>query len=532
MNTAVERLDAALTRRPGESARDFESRRANLRAAMVAARGADSGVAISEDLYRVVLQPRNELAEHMITEHFYGDVKAVKSSATFDQFGNAFGQPLRFHFFYKDVVARALGAFESESRPPARDGTVAFYHEDSTGGTERDRQAFGWLSYVYFEPANWDASKPLTTLFLFHGVPVNKSEWYNVARKLGRFMRVVCVDLLGMGESSKPLAFHGSRVDPGEGDWFWTFETHANIFRRMLLALRDGERFDIAGADDIEPHPEWFVDGKVFLGANDWGAGLVDKYVDKYHDDTLLHGILSVSAITLNFYWVPEIGSFTALANAPYATREDRKAFAAGPATAFTGTYMRQIVQMYRDAPAVHMQASYQWLVQTFYDTGAYDNPDKTPASTRVRAHNVRVLAEQAAHLLGKGQLLPYDRAQNPNGLRIDRWNVPVLKLHGKRDDMMGEASVNLWCELSRVVRKRANRARFVVTPVWIENAEHFASSDNPARVAEAMLNWCKDNVPIARTIDAFASPFLGFDTIAQRNEAGKLAVLRQAASK
>ena len=530
-------MDSILTRRAGESKRAFAARRTRLAAAQSGADAEDGrrGAALSEQLYNIVLQPRNELAEQTITEQFYGDVKAVKGDSTVDQFGNPFVSPLKFFFRYGDVVTRTPGAFETD-RPAQRLAEPQFLHEDSGGGTDRDPSAVGHLAYVYFEPVDWDASKPLATLFLFHGVPVNKSEWYNVARKLGRFMRVVCIDLLGMGESSKPLAFHDAELKPGQSDWFWTFATHAKIFRRMLLALRDGDRFSVSDRfgrrfeHTIKPHPQWFVDGKVFLGANDWGAGLVDTYVDLYHADTLLHGIVSASAITLNFYWVPEIGSFTALANAPYGTREERKAFAAGPATAFSGTFMRQIIQMYRDAPAVHMQATYQWLVQTFYDTGAYDNPASTPATTIVRAHNVRVLAEQAAHLLGKGQLLPFDSRRNPNGLRIDRWNLPVLKLHGKRDDMMGEASVNLWCELARVVRARAGRERFVVTPVWIENGEHFAVSDNPARVAEAMLNWCKNTVAAGDALRAFASPFLGFDTIAQRNEAGKLAALRAAA--
>lgn len=43
-------------------------------------------------------------------------------------------------------------------------------------------------------------------LFL-HGVPTNKRQWYPVAKMVARFSRVICIDMLGMGESSKPMNY-------------------------------------------------------------------------------------------------------------------------------------------------------------------------------------------------------------------------------------------------------------------------------------------------------------------------------------
>ena len=87
----------------------------------------------------------------------------------------------------------------------------------------------------------------------------------------------------------------------------------------------------------------------------------------------------------------------------------------------------------HRDAPAVHNQYSWARLQEPYVDTGAYSDPSRSPATTKYRAHNIRVLAQHAAHLLGKGQttlakfLIIADGSDHP---QLDAHDIPAFFSH------------------------------------------------------------------------------------------------------
>ncbi len=57
-------------------------------------------------------------------------------------------------------------------------------------------------------------------LFL-HGVPTNRSQWEEVQGNISSFCETISIDMLGMGESSKPRLY-GRKNNPAPNDmWCW-----------------------------------------------------------------------------------------------------------------------------------------------------------------------------------------------------------------------------------------------------------------------------------------------------------------------
>ena len=145
------------------------------------------------------------------------------------------------------------------------------------------------IAYDRWQPAGAADTSKLPVIVLTHGVPVNRHEWYAAARILARFAIVYTVDLLGMGQSSKPLDF------PWEQSW----DIQAHIFTDFLSGN---------GWYGSKSHFRELQDpGKsVYLGGNDWGGGVVQRAVlmVKARGLDKVKGYILGSTVALNGYWV------------------------------------------------------------------------------------------------------------------------------------------------------------------------------------------------------------------------------------
>lgn len=391
----------------------------------------------------------------------------------------------------------------------------SFLHEENLASNNPSSKFK--MAYVIWEPAAL-YHKPISpndivTLVLTNGVPVVKEEWVRVASKLSRFIRIIMVDLHGMGESSKPLTFKVpseqinflqkkggifSLLKKTNG-WLWSWRWQAEVFKRMFTDFK-------------QTYPEWFLNGKIFFGANDWGAGVVQKFTELYGSE-FLHGANINSAITLNGYWVQHIGAFKALAEAPYPSPGFDNAV-----IQFVGTLTLLLESMHYRTDEIHNQYTMAWLQKPFVEI-SYSNPNKNPSNTKYNSHAVRVLAEQANYALGNGELLPYHSRFNPEGMDFTRFDVKILMLWGKQDKMMPEKQVhdhdNIYSHLNSVRKNNGIPSNLRFQYKVIDKAGHFAITDQPEQSADAMLTWIQNIVGP----EHLATTFHGFDSLARQDE-------------
>ena len=245
------------------------------------------------------------------------------------------------------------------------------------------------------------ARNRVSVIVLTHGVPVNRREWYAVARILSRFYVVVTVDLLGMGDSSMPLDF----VDRDDKS-MWSWGVHARVFQMLFRDL-----FPEGGA-------------LPFFGGNDWGVAPIQLTLER--SSHTIRGANMNSGVYLNGYWVQHIGALRALSLMPYPS----DMFTVS-AVAWIGQFTALLETMFHRTDEIHNQYTMAPLQQPYVEVEAYWNVDKNPANTVYKAHAIRVLAQQASYILGNGQLLPYHRNKNPRGMHISRWDAPILMMHG-----------------------------------------------------------------------------------------------------
>nr|QBK89770.1 MAG: haloalkane dehalogenase [Pithovirus LCPAC101] len=348
------------------------------------------------------------------------------------------------------------------------------------------------IAYSVFEPKN--ITKIIPTIILFHGVPVNRREWYDVAILLSRFMRVITVDLLGMGDSSKPLDF-----EDDDGYSYWKWRVHATIYKNMINDFK-------------VTNPGWFINGKIFMGANDWGTGMVQKYVEMFGEEDL-HGALIASAISLDGYWVQHIGSLKALKDLPYPS----DTFTV-ESVRFQGVLTSLLETMFHNTPDIQNQYSMA-LMQDPYVEISYSDVNKNPDNTIYKSHAVRVLAQQASYALGNGELLPHHSTKNSNGIYFTKFNIPILMIWGKNDKMMPEGQVQKFSNIFHVV----NYARYInnipsnltFSKQIIKDAGHFAASDQPEIFADSVIHWVRDIIGS----EYLNTAYVGMTEIARQDE-------------
>ncbi len=351
------------------------------------------------------------------------------------------------------------------------------------------------LYYTVFEPVGLRKPEP-PLVILLPGVPADRYEWFPVARILGRFMRVVVLDYLGMGQSSQPLGFGKN--------WRWATQAKAlHLFVHHLM-------------NTVNPH--WFETG-YFVGGSDWGGGVVQKYGELYHDHMKpnLMGLWLVNPIALNGYWTPQIGALTA-----FTRPELDNPGLPVQAEALVGNMTTLLEGMFHRTSEKHNKHSLAWLQGTYFNHRAYNDVTKNPGNTEVYWGALRCLAEQASEALGNGELLPYHDEDNPGGLKFTRWDFPVLVTWGANDKMMPDNQGWRFTEI--IIRLiRMDRA-LMGQPNKLEghfdriaNAGHFSNYDQPEATVDAFLKFLT-KVSV-RAAAALHRPYIGLDTIARQDE-------------
>lgn len=332
------------------------------------------------------------------------------------------------------------------------------------------------LAYDRWQPRGVLNTSKLPIVILAHGVPVNRTEWYGVARILARFCIVYTVDLLGMGWSSKPLSF----------PWKRSWDIQAHLFVEFLngKGFHESPRFRFELRSTAH---------SVFLSGNDWGGGVVQRAVNliKNRGITKVKGFILGSTIALNGYWVQQIGALSSLATMPFKDENgDILLSFKLQAQAFVGSLTTLLETMHHRTSEILNQYSLAPLQAPFVDVSAYFTVDSNPSNTTYHYHAIRVLAEQANLALGNGLLLPYHRTQNTNGIKFSEWDTPLLVFWGMRDKMMPAGQTHRFSNISHAVRQANTGSRFWVDTAVFENAGHFAASDQPKLTADAILNF------------------------------------------
>ena len=111
---------------------------------------------------------------------------------------------------------------------------------------------------------------------------------------------------------------------------------------------------------------------------------------------------------------------------------------------------------------------------------GATDVAKST--TMRLKLHAIRVLAERAA-ILSPALLLPYDAAENPEGVPYENVNVPSLIMWGEYDNMMPAAQTQRFANVLGT-----DDVQLTLVP----RAGHFAGTDQPQYVGDTIVNFVR----------------------------------------
>jgi pimeloyl-ACP methyl ester carboxylesterase len=120
-------------------------------------------------------------------------------------------------------------------------------------------------------------------LFL-HGVPTNRRQWQDIQGHVSRFAETIAIDMLGMGESSKPRMYGGKDVTSPNSRWRW--------------------HHDIDYIDKLMNH--YYPGRKFIFVADDWGSGIASHYAGKF-GASRLDALVQLDAIAFDGYPVNEI---------------------------------------------------------------------------------------------------------------------------------------------------------------------------------------------------------------------------------
>ncbi len=317
------------------------------------------------------------------------------------------------------------------------------------------------INFSIFQPKIIPSHRKIATIWFIHGVIDNSTGFFPLGNILGVFYRVVFLDLLGLGKSSKPLNFP------------WSLEIHSKIYLNLI--------------NKITKNNKW--NNKNYIIGHDWGGGIVQLMATKDHS---FAGVGLINTIAINNYWVTQIGSLVTLAKVKF----DDPMFKI-LALSFVGNYTALKKTMHSKTEKYLNQNTLQTFEIDFIDSEAYENPKKTPFNTEIKYWNIRCLAEQAANLLGKGQLLPKSKT-NPKGLNFILFKTPMLILGSDGDDMMPlQTVIKLKWILEKVVQFQKSekiKSQLSIRTGIIYDSGHFSPSDQPEQIAHHIIDFI-DNI-------------------------------------
>ncbi len=329
-------------------------------------------------------------------------------------------------------------------------------------------------------------------LFL-HGVPTNRSQWEEVQGSLSRFCETISIDMLGMGESSKPRCY-GRKQDPAANNC-WNWQNDVDYIEKLMQQEYPGRSF-------------------IFV-ADDWGSGIASHYAAKHNDR--LDALIQLDPVAFDGYPVNEIqaiGRASEIPNTPEGDAQYAMLFAA-----FDQTLVQILKSMVYD-PAKYNQYNLRYLTTTYVDVdyernGNSDGVTDVAKSTtmRLKLHNIRVLSDRAA-ILSPALLLPHHPQHNPNGVNYQNITVPTLIMWGEFDNMMPAAQTQRFANVLGTDD---------VQITYIPRAGHFPATDNPEGVADTIINF------IRRIMgrQALADIYVGNDGIWKGDERSMIQTLR-----
>ncbi len=336
------------------------------------------------------------------------------------------------------------------------------------------------IAYTIMWPAGVTAGsaefKRLPLMGLLHGVPMNRRAKYGIMRYLARFCICVCWDMLGMGESDSPLdygtaeeleavrkAVSGNRRMPDSFNAQWDWERDLPYVHQLMtdhIQIKYGYR-----AAGRAPR-RWIFQ------ADDWGAGIAMRYASHPVYTRWLRFMFLVNPVTLDGYFVTEIGGIAKLSGLAH---RDPKAFAMaaeGLPQIIVGIEKYMVEERFRLNR--YTESDYLFPYQdTRYQSG------RRAFQMHSDHWAIRVLADRSSRLAPK-QLQPYHETSNEEGVKTWNMRAAVVYIWGMKDQMMPPIQANrsqyLW-PVSKMVEVKE-----------IENANHFVEIDRPAAVARAML--------------------------------------------
>ncbi len=298
-------------------------------------------------------------------------------------------------------------------------------------------------------------------LFL-HGVPTNRTQWEDTQKYVSRFAETISIDMLGMGESSKPRMYGGKEVKSPNERWHWSHDI--DYIEKLMQHYYPGRKFT-------------FV-------ADDWGGGIATHYAAKYNHR--LNSFVLLDSIAFDGYPVNEIQAIGRASMIPNTPEGDAQ-FASA-----MGAFDQTLVQIYKTMvydPNVYNQYNLRGLTFPYVDVDYERNEAgdgitavAKSANMRLKMHNIRVLADRAA-ILSPALLLPYHPVKNPNGVRYDNIKVPSLIMWGEYDNMMPAAQTQRFANVLGTDN---------VQITYIPRAGHFAGTDQPDFVADTIVNFLR----------------------------------------
>lgn len=350
---------------------------------------------------------------------------------------------------YRSAGAHKYGSFRYKA--PA-EGLIQVGGPHSTETVWSDDFEIAWTKM---------GDKGPLVLFL-HGVPTNRSQWEEVQGQVSRFCETISIDMLGMGESSKPRMY-GRRHNPEPNDlWHWPHDT--DYIEKLMQQEYPCRKF-------------------IFV-ADDWGSGIASHYAARYNDR--LNAFVQMDPIAFDGYPVNEIqaiGRASAIPNTPEGDAQFAMMFAA-----FDQTLVQILKTMVHD-PSKYNQYNMRYLTFPYVDVdyernGAGDGISDVAKSTtmRLKLHNMRVLADRAA-ILSPALLLPHHPQRNPNGVRYQDVTVPTLIMWGENDNMMPAAQTQRFANVLGTDD---------VQITYIPRSGHFPVADNPNGVADTLINFIR----------------------------------------
>lgn len=302
-------------------------------------------------------------------------------------------------------------------------------------------------------------------VIMLHGVPTNKGQYTSMQKRMSRFCRTLAIDMLGMGDSTKPLDYGiDANLPNGAQPWDWVYDTI--YLRQVIEGVFPGER--------------------VTLIADDWGGGIAIHAAIELQD--ILDSVILIDPIALDGYPVNEIQAIGRASG----LNDEQFMMAMG---AIDSTIIQIEKTMVRDNNRFN-QYVYKDFLHPYVETN-YNTEGANSVTMGLKFDSLRVLADRAA-VLAPYLLMPYDERRNPRGVDYNQINIPVMVLWGEDDNMMPAT------QLYRLMYVMVNSE---VEIQYVPRAGHFAAVDQPDYISEQIMNF----IIRKHGKDAVADIFLGF---------------------